>query len=271
MSFSPRDLLDCYRRGVFPMAQSRDDPTLFLVDPDERGIIPLEGFHVPRKLAKVVRQDVFDVRVDTAFLRVMEGCATPAPGRTGTWINDNILNLYGALHRAGHAHSVECWKDGELVGGLYGVSLESAFFGESMFSFERDASKVALVHLVARLIAGGYRLLDTQFITPHLAQFGALEIDRSDFHLRLSDALNQRADFYGWESNRSSKLGSSSEAGAGELSGATSSASGISPSSGATMGAAPSTEPGSLVTNSDGSYSSRMSGESALHLITQTS
>ncbi len=193
----PDWLLKCYRRGVFPMADSRDDPRLFLVDPDLRGVLPLDQFHVPRSLRRVVRADVFTVRIDTAFSRVMELCAEAAPDRPTTWINTLILNLYSALHRRGHAHSVECWQGDELVGGLYGVSVGGAFFGESMFSRRTDASKVALVHLVARLKRGGYRLLDTQFVTEHLRQFGVEEIAREDFHRLLAHALKVEGDFGG--------------------------------------------------------------------------
>lgn len=193
--FGPNELLDCYRRGVFPMADSADDPRLFLVDPDLRGILPLDRIHVPRSLRKSVRQDRFEVRTDTAFMRVIDLCAEAAPDRPSTWINTPIVNLYGALHRLGHAHSVECWQDGELVGGLYGVSLKTAFFGESMFSRVTDASKVALVHLAALLIRGGYTLLDTQFQTDHLAQFGVEEVDREEFHVLLNDALQGEAGF----------------------------------------------------------------------------
>jgi leucyl/phenylalanyl-tRNA---protein transferase len=193
--FGPNELLDCYRRGVFPMADSRDDPRLFLVDPDLRGVLPLDGFHVPKSLRKTIRQDAFEVRTDTAFTRVMALCAEEAPDRPNTWINSPILNLYSALHRLGHAHSVECWLDGELVGGLYGVSLQGAFFGESMFSRVTDASKVALAHLVARLKKGGYTLLDTQFVTDHLLNFGVVEMGRDDFHERLKAALEVDAQF----------------------------------------------------------------------------
>jgi leucyl/phenylalanyl-tRNA---protein transferase len=193
--FGPNELLDCYRRGVFPMADSRDDPRLFLVDPDLRGVLPLDGFHISKSLRKLVRQDRFAVRVDTAFSRVVESCAEAAPGRMNTWINTPILNLYSALHRAGHAHSVECWDGEELVGGLYGVNLQGAFFGESMFSRQTGASKVALVHLVARLRHGGFTLLDTQFVTPHLVGFGVEEIGREEFHERLEKALQVDADF----------------------------------------------------------------------------
>ncbi len=187
--FGPNELLDCYRRGVFPMADSRDDPRLFLVDPDLRGVLPLDRFHLSKSLRKVIRRDDFEVRINTSFSRVMELCAESAPDRPNTWINSPILNLYSALHRAGNAHSVEAWREGELVGGLYGVSLKGAFFGESMFSRATDASKVALAHLVARLRAGGYRLLDTQFVTSHLETFGVEEVPRDDFHVLLKDAL----------------------------------------------------------------------------------
>lgn len=193
--FDADALLDCYRRGVFPMAESRDDPRLFLVDPDARGVLPIEGLHVPRRLARTVRSDVFQVTVDQAFDEVVGACAEDRPGRDDTWINNPIQHLYGELFDRGAAHSVECRRDGRLVGGLYGVSLAGAFFGESMFSDERDASKVALVHLVARLKLGGYRLLDAQFLTEHLAQFGAVEIPRDAYRRRLAAALDATGEF----------------------------------------------------------------------------
>lgn len=193
--FGPNELLDCYRRGVFPMAEARDDPRLFLVDPDLRGVLPLDRFHVSKSLRKVIRQERFTVRANTAFTRVMEMCAEAGPGRMSTWINNPILNLYSALHGVGHAHSVECWEGDELVGGLYGVSLKGAFFGESMFSRRTDASKVALAHLVARLRRGGFVLLDTQFVTGHLLTFGVEEIGREEFHERLDAALLVDAQF----------------------------------------------------------------------------
>jgi len=194
--FTADDLIDCYRRGVFPMADARHDETLYLVDPARRGILPLEEFRISRRLARTLRSDRFEVRVDSAFEAVIEACAAPKPGRLETWINGPIQSLCGELHARGLAHSVETWRDGRLVGGLYGVSLGAAFFGESMFSLERDASKVALAHLVGRLRAGGFRLLDTQFMTSHLESFGALEISRTDYARRLADALRERADFY---------------------------------------------------------------------------
>ncbi len=194
--FGVDDLVACYRRGVFPMADARDDQRIFLVDPERRGVIPLERFHVPRRLARTVRADTYQVRIDTAFDGVVEACAAARPGRLETWINGPIQMLYGELYRQGLAHSVECWSGSELVGGLYGVSIGGVFFGESMFSTARDASKVALVHLVARLITGRYGLLDAQFITDHLSQFGASEISRADYQDRLGLALSRTSDFY---------------------------------------------------------------------------
>ncbi|MBA4209755.1 MAG: leucyl/phenylalanyl-tRNA--protein transferase [Parvibaculum sp.] len=189
-------LLRAYAYGVFPMAESRDDPELYWIDPERRGILPLEAFHVPKRLARTIRHAPFDIRIDAAFREVMLGCAEHSPGRDGTWINERILDLYCELHRHERAHSVECWRGGQLVGGLYGVSLGAAFFGESMFSREKDASKVALVYLVARLIRGGYDLLDTQFVTSHLAQFGAVEISRDQYRARLARATMRKADFH---------------------------------------------------------------------------
>jgi len=186
-------LLAAYAQGLFPMGERRDDPMLYWVSPEMRGILPLDGFHVPRRLARTVRSGRFSVTLDRAFADVMEGCAAPAPGRAQSWINDEILRLYGALHAAGQAHSVECWRDGWLAGGLYGVRLGAAFFGESMFTRERDASKVALVHLVAALRQGGFTLLDTQFITSHLAGFGAVEIPRARYLTLLQDAIRRAA------------------------------------------------------------------------------
>jgi leucyl/phenylalanyl-tRNA---protein transferase len=193
---TPDLLLTAYSRGIFPMAERRDDPNLFWVSPETRGILPLDKFHVSHRLARTVRSDRFEVRIDTSFTEVMRACAAPAPGREESWINDEIVAVYTALHKRGHAHSVECWREGHLVGGLYGVSLAAAFFGESMFMRERDASKVALVHLVARLIRGGFTLLDAQFLTEHLARFGAVAIPRSAYMKRLAAALTDEADFY---------------------------------------------------------------------------
>jgi leucyl/phenylalanyl-tRNA--protein transferase len=190
---TPDLVLRAYAEGIFPMAERRDDPQLYWVSPEQRGVLPLESFHVPRRLARTVKSDRFAVTSDLAFVDVMQACAADSRGRTNSWINDEILRLYTALHAGGNAHSVECWRDGTLVGGLYGVSLGGAFFGESMFSRERDASKVALVHLVARLKVGAYALLDTQFLTKHLAQFGVIEIPREVYLARLHEALNHQA------------------------------------------------------------------------------
>lgn len=189
---TPEIVLRAYAEGLFPMAERRDDPTLFWVSPEQRGVIPLNGFHVSKRLARTVRSDRFTVTTDHAFVDVMRACAAPAEGRAQSWINEEIVRLYTALHATGYAHSVECWQGGALVGGLYGVSLGAAFFGESMFSKARDASKVALVHLVARLKTGRYRLLDTQFLTAHLASFGALEIPRRAYLAQLEEALNHQ-------------------------------------------------------------------------------
>jgi leucyl/phenylalanyl-tRNA--protein transferase len=193
---TPEVLLKAYAVGIFPMAESADDPGLFWLEPERRGVLPLDGFHVPRRLARTVRQGRFEIRVDTAFEAVIAACAEPAPGRGSTWINARIRELYIALHRRGDAHSVECWRGGELVGGLYGVSLGAAFFGESMFHRATDASKVALVHLVERLRAGGYQLLDAQFVTDHLAGFGAVEVRRKTYQGLLARAVAAEADFF---------------------------------------------------------------------------
>jgi leucyl/phenylalanyl-tRNA---protein transferase len=195
LQLTPEILVRAYAAGIFPMADSADDPELFWVDPRRRGVLPLDAFHVPRRLCRVVRRQIFEIRCDSAFEDVIRGCAEASEKRPNTWINDEIVRLYAALFARGAAHSVECWRDGRLAGGLYGVSLGAAFFGESMFSHETDASKVALVHLVARLRLGGFRLLDTQFLTPHLARFGGIEISRSHYHRLLAEALTYRAVF----------------------------------------------------------------------------
>ncbi len=198
---TPDDLLRAYANGLFPMAERRDDPHLYLFDPEVRGIILLEEFHVPKRLARRVRSGRFEIRIDNAFAAVIEACAEARPGRRETWINRKIVGLYGALHERGAAHSVESWRNGKLVGGLYGVVLGGAFFGESMFSRETDASKVALVHLIDRLRRGGFSLLDTQFLTPHLGIFGAVEIPRDEYRERLRQALDREASFYSEDSD----------------------------------------------------------------------
>ena len=190
---TPDILLRAYAQGMFPMAERRGDPALYWVSPEQRGIIPLDTFHVPQRLARTVRAGKFTVTADRAFTEVMMNCAAPAPGREESWINDEILRLYIGLHAGGHAHSVECWQNSELVGGLYGVRLGAAFFGESMFSRRTDASKVALVHLVDALKRGGFTLLDTQFITAHLARFGAVEVPRRQYLALLHKAIGREA------------------------------------------------------------------------------
>jgi len=196
VEITPEVLLKAYACGIFPMAESADDPSLYWFEPDMRGLIPLDGFHVAKRLARTVRSDRFEVFVDRDFEAVIDGCAEPAAGRSRTWINRRIRNLYCKLHEIGHCHSVEAWRDGKLAGGLYGVRLGRAFFGESMFHRERDASKVALVHLVARLRAGGFALLDTQFVTSHLMGFGAIEVSKRHYNRLLERALEGEADFF---------------------------------------------------------------------------
>ena len=188
-------VLRAYRHGLFPMAETRDSERLHWLEPEQRGVLPLEGFHLPRRLARTVLSGPYSVTADTDFAATIAACATPMPGREDTWINPQIEFLFTELHREGHAHSVETWCDGKLVGGLYGVALGGAFFGESMFSRARDASKVALVHLVARLRLGGFILLDTQFVTSHLAQFGAVEFSRAEYRQMLEAAVNTPARF----------------------------------------------------------------------------
>lgn len=182
-------LLHAYRIGMFPMGESRDDPQLYWLDPEQRGVLPLDAFHVPRRLFRTVLSGACTVTSDQDFAAVIAGCAASAAGREESWINPEIRRLFTELHQQGHAHSVECRQGGELVGGLYGVALGQAFFGESMFSRARDASKVALVHLVARLRLGGFTLLDTQFTTEHLSQFGAHEIPRARYRRLLARAV----------------------------------------------------------------------------------
>jgi leucyl/phenylalanyl-tRNA--protein transferase len=193
MKLTPFLLLNAYSQGIFPMADH--DGAIYWYDPDPRAILPLDDFHVPRRLARTMRQGQFDIKVDTAFEAVMRACAEPAAGRETSWINDEIIRVYTELFQSGFAHSVESWQAGNLVGGLYGVSLRGLFAGESMFSRETDASKVALVHLVERLRLGGFSLLDTQFTTAHLTRFGVIEIPRDEYKLRLAEAMLVDASF----------------------------------------------------------------------------
>jgi leucyl/phenylalanyl-tRNA--protein transferase len=191
LKITPQLLLQAYAAGIFPMSEGRDDPNLFWVEPKRRGIIPLDGFHISRSLARKIRQNPFEIRINSDFAGVVAACAD----RDETWINAEITALYSALHEEGFAHSLELWQGRDLVGGVYGVALGAAFFGESMFSRARDASKVALAYLIARLNAGGFTLFDVQFTTPHLIRLGAIEISRIDYRKRLDAALEKQADF----------------------------------------------------------------------------
>lgn len=192
---TPEVVIRAYSIGIFPMASHRNDPTVHWVAPAMRGILPLDDFHLPRRLRRTLRGAGFEVRVDTAFASVIDACAEPRPGHPETWINDNIAQVFGDLHQMGLAHSIETWRDGELVGGLYGLALGGAFFGESMFSLVTDASKVALVHLVALLRQGGFLLLDVQFVTEHLRRFGAAEVPAGQYLYLLEEALPVKASF----------------------------------------------------------------------------
>jgi leucyl/phenylalanyl-tRNA--protein transferase len=192
IEITPQVLLKAYACGIFPMAESAEDNALYWIEPERRGILPLDRVHVPKRLARTIRQGGFEVRIDNDFHAVIEGCAAPRAGRRSTWINGRIRNLYAELFALGHCHTVEVWDEGELIGGLYGVHLGRAFFGESMFSKARDASKIALVYLIARLKFGGFELLDTQFVTAHLARFGAIEVGRAEFQRLLEAALYNR-------------------------------------------------------------------------------
>ncbi len=195
VEITPQVLLKAYSCGIFPMAESADDPALYWIEPQHRGILPLDRAHIPRRLARTVRTTPYNVRIDSDFEGTINGCASARPGRRSTWINGRIRALYRELFALGHCHTVEVWNENRLVGGLYGVALGGAFFGESMFSFERDASKIALVHLVARLVAGGFTLLDTQFVTDHLRQFGTIEVDREAFQELLDASLKIAGNF----------------------------------------------------------------------------
>jgi leucyl/phenylalanyl-tRNA--protein transferase len=195
IEITPQVLLKAYSCGIFPMAESADDPALYWIEPQHRGVLPLDNVHFSKRLLRTVRTTPLTVKIDTNYDAVIDGCSAPRPGRTTTWINKRIRNLYRDLFQRGACHTVEVWNGDRLVGGLYGVALKGAFFGESMFSFERDASKIALVHLTARLIAGGFLLLDTQFTTEHLRQFGTIELERDIFQAELEKALAVEARF----------------------------------------------------------------------------
>jgi leucyl/phenylalanyl-tRNA--protein transferase len=194
IALTPEVLLKAYACGIFPMAESADDPTLYWIEPEHRGVLPLDRFHVPRRLGRTVRRDRFTVTCDRDFDAVIDGCAESKTGRPRTWINERIRRLYRGLYERGHCHTVEVYDGGQLVGGLYGVNLGAAFFGESMFHRTRDASKIALVHLVARLKRGGFELLDCQFVTDHLKAFGAVAVSRRHYHKILAAALVRQGD-----------------------------------------------------------------------------
>jgi len=247
-AINPEELLLAYRLGIFPMAESRDAPDVLWVRPHERGILPLDKFHVPRRLARVVRSNRFEVSVDTAFEEVIGLCAESRPDRRETWINDAIIEVFVALNARGFAHSVEVRHEGALVGGLYGLSLGGAFFAESKFSRMTDASKVALVHLAARLKAGGYTLLDAQFPNPHLEQFGAVTVTEERFQNLLTQALARSANFYG--------LGRAGAAAVGAVAGA---------------GRAAGEAGGAGMPGGSGGGAAAGSGSSVLQVITQTS
>jgi leucyl/phenylalanyl-tRNA--protein transferase len=202
LELTPDLIVRAYEAGVFPMAEDASSPDLFWVSPEQRGILPLDGFKISKSLRKTLRKHEFSVHVDTDFPAVIEGCATAGSDRGSTWINPTIRRLYGALFNRGQAHTVEVWDGEELVGGLYGLALGAAFFGESMFHRRTDASKIALAHLVERLNAGGFTLLDTQFVTDHLRSLGGVEIPREDYEGRLVDALARKGNFYAWDLQR---------------------------------------------------------------------
>ena len=195
IDITPQVLLKAYSCGIFPMAESADDTALYWIEPQHRGVIPLDRFRIPRRLQRTIRQSPYEIRINTDYEGTVGGCAASRPGRPSTWINERIHSIYREMFDLGHCHTVEAWHDGKLVGGLYGVALGGVFFGESMFSTARDASKIALVYLAARLIYGGFTLLDTQFQTPHLKQFGTMEMRRADFHDALELALEHKGDF----------------------------------------------------------------------------
>lgn len=201
MEITPQVLLKAYACGLFPMAESAEDAGLFWLEPERRGVLPLDSFHLPRRLRRTIRSDIFEIRISTDFQAVIDACAAPMPGRRKTWINREIRRLYGDLFEMGYCHTVEAWKEGELVGGLYGVALNGAFFGESMFTRSTDASKVCLAHLVARMVVGGYTLLDTQFVTDHLSKFGAIEVPQAEYTRLLNEALQLEGDFLAFPTN----------------------------------------------------------------------
>lgn len=259
IEITPQVLLKAYACGIFPMAESAEDNALYWIEPERRGILPLDRVHIPKRLARTIRRGGFEVRVDENFEAVIEGCAAPRSGRRSTWINGRIRGLYRELFALGHCHTVEVWQEGELTGGLYGVHLGRAFFGESMFSRARDASKIALVYLIARLKYGGFTLLDTQFVTGHLARFGAIEVSREEFQRFLEDALGGGRVAHGSGAGASAAAGGVSGAVASAAAGGASGAGASAASAGASGGAAFSLLPEAV------------DAEGVLQLVSQTS
>ena len=260
IEITPQVLLKAYACGIFPMAESAEDNALYWIEPERRGILPLDRVHVPKSLTRTIRRGGFEVKIDNDFEGVIEGCAAPRSGRRSTWINARIRGLYRDLFALGHCHTVEVWQDGELMGGLYGVHLGRAFFGESMFSKARDASKIALVYLIARLKYGGFTLLDTQFVTGHLSRFGAIEVSRQEFQRLLEGALG---------TSQGSVSGSAAAAGgAGRGRGAAAAAGGGGAGAGAASGAA---SAGTASAGAFAALSSDVGADGVLQLVSQTS
>jgi leucyl/phenylalanyl-tRNA---protein transferase len=260
IEITPQVLLKAYACGIFPMAESADDNALYWIEPERRGILPLDEVHIPKSLARTIRRGGFEVKIDNDFEGVIEGCAAPRAGRRSTWINGRIRSLYRELFALGHCHTVEVWQDGEMIGGLYGVHLGRAFFGESMFSRARDASKIALVYLIARLKYGGFTLLDTQFVTGHLARFGAVEVSRQTFQRLLEGALG-------------TSQGSTPSSGAGAAGGGAGGAGSAAAGGGAGSGSGAASA-ASGAASSEGGFSALSSGlapSGVLQLVSQTS
>jgi len=266
IEITPLVLLKAYACGIFPMAESAEDNALYWIEPERRGILPLDGVHVPKRLARTIRKGGFEVKIDNDFEAVIEGCAAPRAGRRSTWINSRIRYLYRELFAMGHCHTIEVWQDDKLVGGLYGVHLGRAFFGESMFSRVRDASKIALVYLVARLKYGGFELLDTQFLTDHLARFGVIEVSRAEFQRKLGGALAGGVGLgFGLGLATGGGAGSGSTGAGGPASGA---AAGAASGGGAAPGSAAGAPSGA---GAFASLGAGVSGTGVLQLVSQTS
>jgi len=260
IEITPQVLLKAYACGIFPMAESAEDNALYWIEPERRGILPLDRVHIPKRLARTIRSGGFEVKIDRNFEAVIDGCAAPRSGRRSTWINGRIRSLYRELFALGHCHTIEVWQDGALTGGLYGVHLGRAFFGESMFSRARDASKIALVYLVARLKYGGFTLLDTQFVTGHLARFGAIEVSREEFQRFLEAALGGGGLAHGSGSGASAASGGGGGgAGAAAAAGGAGGGAGAASSAGGASGAA-------FALLSEGA-----GAETVLQLVSQTS